>query len=242
MSERRFSEDEVAEILARATRPESGPGGVHPVPADPPSTRSGGFTLAELQDIGREAGIPPGCITEAARAVGSSGSPEAADTFLGTPRTLNQGVPVQGPMDDEAWERVVALLREVFGGKGESTRDGRLRSWRWKDVEAHLEPDPGGDGWRLRVTAWESAARIGFRVGGGLALFGGLSVGVVLLTGVDPSAAWVGGLLALLGVGIGASGALALPRWARRRAGQIGEVAEGARRLGLGDPELPFGG
>jgi hypothetical protein len=242
MNERRFSEDEVAEILARATRPDSGSGGPHPVPADPRSASPGGFTLAELQEIGGEAGVSPRRIAEAARDVASSGSPTEGRTLFGTPRTLSREMAVRGPMDDETWERAVALLREVFGGKGESTRDGRLRSWSWKDVEAHLEPDPAGDGWRLRLTARESASRIGVQVGGGLALFGAFFVGVAFLTGVDPSAAWVGGLLALFGVGIGASGALVLPRWARRRGAQIEEVARGAEGLAFRDPEPSAGG
>ena len=67
MSERRYSEDEVAEILDRATEANTPGGG---------GLTSGGMSLAELQDIGDEVGIPREVI---ARAAATTGAGDAHD-------------------------------------------------------------------------------------------------------------------------------------------------------------------
>ena len=61
MSDRRFNEEEVAAIFQQATGDEA----QHAPQRQLPSGE--GLTLAELQEIGRQVGIPPELVVQAAR-------------------------------------------------------------------------------------------------------------------------------------------------------------------------------
>src|SRR5690348_13925499 len=67
MTDRRFNDDEVAAIFARATDAQH--------TGQRQSSSGEGLTLAELQEIGREVGIAPELITQAATSLEKSGSP-----------------------------------------------------------------------------------------------------------------------------------------------------------------------
>jgi len=67
MAERQYDDEEVAAIFKRAAESEHS---VLPAPAE-----GQGLTLAALQDIGREVGIPPEAIANAARSLEQGGHP-----------------------------------------------------------------------------------------------------------------------------------------------------------------------
>src|SRR5437867_4957219 len=142
MPERRFNEAEVAAILERASRAE--PGSEHQRPAGE------GMTLAEIEDIGREVGITPEVIREAASVVGRGGVATARH-FLGLPLGVGRTIELDRTLTDDEWERLVVDLRETFDARGTVRRDGSLRQWTNGNLQALVEPTATGHRVRLRT-------------------------------------------------------------------------------------------
>ena len=229
MSERTFDDEEVAEILDRAAR---NPGFSDGVPPPPVSGSGGELSLREIQSMGAEVGIPPERIAAAARELigqQTTGYPEL-ELKLRMPRQLTHRVPLPGPVEGEKWDWLVTLLRTRFGGEGESRTEGGLRSWKLDDVTAHVEPDPLGEGWRLRLTAFHKGAWDGLGVAVFLVLVGVLTFGFATLLQIAGPAGLLGLGALLAGVGLGAWYRLRLPGWVRRRGAQMQEVADGVKR------------
>ncbi|HKJ03198.1 MAG TPA: hypothetical protein VJ997_12105, partial [Longimicrobiales bacterium] len=132
-SERRYSDDEVSEILDRATeaqlsRPPAGGG-------------SAGLTLHQLQEIGREVGIPEGVITRAATSLDQPRPKAVANqTFLGQTIGVGRVVDLPRPLTDQEWNRLVVDLRETFNAKGRISGQGAFRQWSNSNLQALLEP------------------------------------------------------------------------------------------------------
>lgn len=218
MSQRRYDDAEVKKILARATRHE-GPGqSVASDDVSPPT----GLTLAELESIGSEVGIPPGRIAEAARSL-DRGSLAPLPTLLGKPRAVRQVVPLPAPLEGRNWDRLVAELRSTFRAHGKVAMEGSLRSWRNGNLAVHVEP--GAEGWRLRMQTYKGDA-------GGMVAVGLGAVAMGLLIGVT---SWVSGGPAqqfVVAAAFGAGGAgvvgwvrVQLGRWAREREAQMERLA-----------------
>jgi hypothetical protein len=220
--ERRYDEAEVAEILARATSLEA--------PRAPaPHSTSTGLTLAQLQDIGAEVGIPPQVIADAARAIGNRLPAPAPRTFLGTPRSVARIVPIPRAMTDDEWTRLVVLLRETFGAEGRIRVHGPLRSWSNGNLQVHVEPD--GDRYRVRMQTLRGDALPRAAVGAAAVGGSGVMLLVNALSGLRP-----GGVLAAVAMGLVGLGQLVyirtlLPRWASERAAQMDHLAERIARL-----------
>ena len=167
--ERRFDEAEVAAIFERATAREASSGGRQLLPSGQ------GLTLGQLQDIGREIGIAPGDIAEAA---GALEQPALVRTrrVLGLPLGVERTVHLPRRLSDEEWERLVVALREVFDARGIVKQEGSLRQWRNGNLQALLEPTEGGQ--RVRLRTFKGNAPV--TMGAGAALFGVGAVGFVL--------------------------------------------------------------
>src|SRR5687768_6471094 len=101
MTERRYREDEVRKIFKLATTDKIAP---------PPTSPASGFTLAEIQSIGLEAGIEPDRVAHAAASLDSIPA-QHVGTFLGMPVEVAVTVPLTRAMTDEQWEMLVAELR-----------------------------------------------------------------------------------------------------------------------------------
>ena len=140
MTQRRYNDEEVAAIFERAAE------------ASPPGAgaASQGLTLAELQEIGRDVGIPDEAITMAAQTVGNAGPP-ASRTFLGFPLSAAHTVNLDRRLSDDEWERLVVDLRETFDARGRVTSHGTLRQWTNGNLQALLEPTATGHRLRLRT-------------------------------------------------------------------------------------------
>ncbi|HSG49112.1 MAG TPA: hypothetical protein VLA43_14930, partial [Longimicrobiales bacterium] len=155
MTERRYTEAEVAEIFESATRDarRALPG------ADGSGEATDGLTLAQLQEIAGEVGISPEAVARGAAALEVR---RASDIQLrrmsGVPIGVSRTVPLARSMTQEEWERLVARLRQTFDATGTVTVHGGLREWRNGNLRVALEPD--GDGARLRLQTrregWES--------------------------------------------------------------------------------------
>jgi len=212
--ERRYTDDEVAEIFEAASTPV--------VPreeaADPASPM--GLTLAQLQEIGREVGIAPERIAQAVAALDRRQPPLPRRTDFGMPVSASHIVEIPRPLTDREWSMVVADLRETFGAWGREMSEGETRQWWNNNLHAIVEPTLTG--YRLRLGTLKADGFAMNRMG---------MVGVVMSFFVavalrgDPTA--MPGILALgsMGTAAFALNAMRLPRWARLRERQMQAIA-----------------
>jgi len=215
MAERRYNDKEIAAIF-RAAAEEGSQSPQREV------ARDEGLTLAELQAIGSEVGIPSDAVAQAARAVDVRLG-AASRTFLGLPIGVARTVNLHRRLTDAEWERLVVQLREVFNARGRTRSDGSLRQWTNGNLQVLLEPTETGD--RLRFGTLHGGARAS--IGAGIATLGvtaavaiSSALGGTLVDAIPGIA-----LLFAAGVGLIASGALRLPRWARLRERQMEALA-----------------
>jgi hypothetical protein len=219
MTERRYSAEEVSAIFEQAAHAEQS--------GRLPAGRSQGMTLAELQAIGAEAGIPTELVRQAARALDHRPQP-ANRSFLGLPFRVGLNVTLGRVMTDADWERLVVDLRETFDARGAVRQDGSLRQWTNGNLQVLVEPSEGGHRVRFRtmngsVRAYV-AAGLAMVVGGSFNLLVAIAGQGLVETRVVVSAA----LVTLIGGGLMTAGALRLPGWASLRRRQMEELA---RRL-----------
>jgi hypothetical protein len=227
MSERRYSDDEVAAIFARATE----------ATQEKPRHRGPGegMTLGELQEIGREVGIEPEEVARAAHALDLP-RPPVARRFLGLPLQVAHSVELGYRMTDAQWERLVMDLRETFDATGRVRSEGSFRTWRNGNLQVLVEPSGEGD--RVRFRTMKGNARSLMTIGLTF-LFVSLILVVVEVvgdgTGIADALAEVATFL-WMGSGMFAFGALQVPAWAKLRQRQMEEI--GTRLLQL-PPPLP---
>ena len=229
MSEQRYSDEEVRKIfdLAASTEPAG------PEEASAPSERSTdeGFTLAELQDIGREAGLEPDRIAKAAAALRSRPG-VGVSAAVSMPRQTAWGMPVavgrivelpRAPTDRE-WEMLVAELRNTFQARGRARSDGGLREWVNGNLVAAV--DPSETGYRLRMSTLKGNAMLLNVAGVGslaMALWTAMRGGSGPIgTDADASAVM---MFALIGIVALVVNYVRMPRWADTREQQMEHVA-----------------
>jgi hypothetical protein len=225
MTERRFSDAEVAQIFERAT---SG----HALQA----TRAAeGMTLAELQSIGQEVGIPAEQIAHAALSL-SAGEAKPTQRFLGMTTGVGHTVHLARKLTDEEWERFIVEVRETFNARGTMTSQGSLKQWSNGNLQVLLEPTDAGHRVRFKTVKGNLPGTLG----GGLVISAVAVIGE--MTAVLTGAAHDVGLLASLGflgaIGIGAAAttALRLPRWVRARRAQMEELGARVSAMALKPP------
>src|SRR5688500_3960569 len=202
MSDRQYSDDEVAAIFEQASKTEH--------PALPAPAQGRGMTLAALQDIGREVGISPDSIAHAARSLDQAGRP-VSRSFLGLPIGVGRTLEFDGPLSDPEWELLVADLRETFEARGVVRYDGAFRQWTNGNLQALVEPTPNGHRIRLQTTKGASRALMM----GGLGMLGvaAATLLAVVAAGGHGNADTGAGFMALIGIGMFGIGALRLPGW-----------------------------
>lgn len=227
MTERRFSDTEVAQIFERATSGHA-PHGSRPAE---------GMTLTELQRIGEEVGISSEQITRAAASLSSrTGEARATQHFLGMTTGVGHTVQLARRLTDEEWERFVVEVRETFDARGTMTSQGSLRQWSDGNLQVLLEPTEAGH--RVRFRSVKGAAP--------WTLVGGLAAGVAgvigevtaVLTGVAHDLGLVAsfGVVGAIGIGAVVTTALGLPRWAERRKAEMEELGARASAMALEPP------
>lgn len=215
MSERRYTDEEVAAIFERASKTE------HTAVPGPAEGR--GMTLAALQEIGREVGISPESILHAAHSLDMAGRP-GSRTFMGLPIGVGRTVEFDRPLSDSDWEGLVADLRTTFEARGTVKYDGPFRQWTNGNLQALVEPTANGHRLRLQTVKGDSRALMT----GGSVLLGGATatlLAVAVTGGLNNPGTVTGvGFMALMGLGMFAAGALRVSGWARRRRIQFEEV------------------
>lgn len=227
MSDRRFNEEEVAAILKDAAEAQYSDDRLLP--------SSGGLTLAELQSIGREAGISPEMIENAAQRFRPAQQPTRK--FLGLPLGVAQTVEFDRRLTEKEWERIVADLRETFEAPGVVRSQGSLRQWTNGNLQALLEPTVTGQ--RLRMSTVKGNAP-GLIVGG-ILVFTGAAAALVtaFATGVTHDTGLMASILTAMtgGAGMFGGSAMRLPGWARRRQQQMDQIAERVAQIARSLPD-----
>jgi hypothetical protein len=216
MSERRYTEEEVSEIFARASEKEQATRRLLPA--------NEGMSLAEIQEIGREAGLAPDLVAHAARSIDQPRPPQTP-TLLGLPLGAARTVRLERRMTDDEWERLVVDLRETFSARGVVRVEGSLRSWSNGNLQALVEPD--GEGQRVRFRTIKGNARP--TIFGGLAMIGvsaAMLAWQAMSNGLNQAGAVELGIVALGGAVFAAWGALPLKGWATLRQRQMDELAD----------------
>jgi hypothetical protein len=227
MAERRYDDREMAAIFRAASE-----GPQLPATRDVPSDE--GMTLADLQAIGREVGIAPEAVAQAAQALDVRQG-AISRTLFGLPIGVARTVNLNRKLNDEEWERLVVQLREVFNARGVTRAEGSLRQWTNGNLQVLLEPTESGH--RLRFGTLHGGARASM-AGGMMAL---VMAGFVALSG--SLAGNIGnalpavGAMAVAGIAMIANGAFRLPGWARLRGKQMEAIA--AAVATAKDPTLP---
>lgn len=225
MTERRFSEMEVAAIFERTreTLQRQLPSG------------EGGLTLAELQEIGRDVGISSDLIVQAARTIDQVGR-QTSRKWLGLPIGVGRTIELDRKLSEDEWERLVVDLRETFDARGTVRHEGSLRSWTNGNLQALLEPTASGHRLRLRTVKGDARSLIIT----GLAAFGAATalLAAAALRGPFSDIGMLSALslLGTMGLGMVGIGAFRLPSWARQRREQMEGVAE---RLALATTTQP---
>jgi hypothetical protein len=221
MTERRFNEAEVAAIFERATEAQQ---------TSQRQLRSGdGMTLSELQEIGREVGISPELVAQAAKAMDRAGRPTER-RFLGLPIGVGRTIELDRRLSDEEWERFVVDLRETFDARGAQKQEGSFRQWTNGNLQALLEPTETGHRIRLRTVKGDAQ---GMMIGG-LGMLGAAAGFIVaaVLRGATGDAGMLSslGTLAAMGVTMFGVGAFRLRGWARLRRRQMEELVARVNR------------
>ncbi len=219
--ERRYREDEIQEIFERAASKEA-----RGVPAP---VHEAGLTLSDLQDIGRQVGLEPARIAEAATALDTRPEILPRRTMWGVPVSVGQIVELDRAPTDREWELLVAEIRRTFGARGQLTEAGSLREWSNGNLHVYVEPTETGHRLRMGTLKGNAASVTAMGVVG-------LGMGIVFLISLLADGKLAKGLflpVAFMVMGAAAlvSNLVGLPKWARQREQQMNHIANRATEL-----------
>jgi hypothetical protein len=215
--ERRYSDGEVEEIFRSAA---AEPVGRRDLPARE------GLTLADLQEIGREAGISPERVALAAARLDRPVDTVPRRTVLGLPVAVGHTVGLPRAPTDREWGILVAGFRETFAAHGRESSVAGIRSWSNGNLRIAIEPTETGYRLRMATRKGNAAPMAGL----------GLMFVVLAIMSLVSAEGGSGDLLQailywLMGVGAVAFGAVRLSSWADERSEQMGQIAERTREL-----------
>jgi len=233
-TDHRYAEEEVARILRLATEGESAP---RPSVPSALGRMREGLALSDLHRIGAEVGIAPDRLTAASRLVDAERMVVQRADASSFELTASFQL-VEAP-SEETWGRIVAVLREAFEDTGTVKTEGPLLQWRSKDydqqdssrIEARLEPDPYGTGWRLLLTS--RAVDHTLSVGGCLAGLGFVIAAVPLGMGLPARWTVLGAFVIGCGSVIFTAGYRWRGTWRQRRQQHFRAAVAGVSRLGF---------
>ncbi len=225
MTDRRYSDDEIAEIFKRATESPATMPAAHPT--------AEGLSLVELQGIGQEVGLAPETIAAAARSLEPVERLATGPTrrLLGFTIGVGETVELDRKLTDDEWDQMVVAARETFGARGQLQHDGAFRQWTNGNLQMLLEPN--GQGHRIRFRTYNANARGLILAGLMSAGMGSLMVGAAALGSFANAAGELAGagILIAIGLGVFTIGAGRLPGWSRLRRQQMQRLAARAESL-----------
>lgn len=220
MAERRYTDEETAAIFKAAAELQqaalTAPGGEALA-----TTAGDGMTLAQLQEIGREVGIPSELVVRAAQGLERRGR-ASVRRLLGLPIGVGRTVALHRTLTEAEWERLVVDLRETFDARGRLRTDGSFRQWTNGNLQALLEPTPDGDQLRLRTVKGQAYRMLS--AGVTMLALDALLIALRTMTGrvADPGTVALLGAMGLSMIGLAA---FRTPWWAKERLRQMEGVA-----------------
>jgi hypothetical protein len=218
--ERRYDKEEVRRIFEAAAAPQA-PGQQEPSSAN-------GLSLPELQAIGREVGVEPARIAEAADSLDVRRGALPRGTSLRMPISVGLSVDLPRAPTQHEWGLLLGELRQTFLAEGKDRSHGETR--RWTNGNLYAVTEPTESGCRLRLGTRKSDATSYNLVGVSFLL-----MGLVTLVGLLASGRSDDVLIALLFSALGAAffayNAIRLPKWAVDREEQMEYIAGRAREL-----------
>ncbi|NNM31752.1 MAG: hypothetical protein HKO53_01715, partial [Gemmatimonadetes bacterium] len=201
-----------------------------PQPVAGSGSAASGLTLAELQEIGSEAGLLPEAVAKAAASLNRPATSGLAGVerlpLLRLPVGLNRAVPLGRSVDDAEWGWLVMHLREMFRARGQTETSGGFREWWNGNLRVSLEPSEEGD--VLRMSTRKGGIQEGNIVGIAFLAMAVFVTVIVALKGqliTHPEKVAVGAMIALGGLGTIGANVLRLPGWANRRKAQFEALA-----------------
>jgi len=214
-SDRRYDDEEVSEIFRVASEAAE---------RNPKMVSSpGGLSLTQLKEIGREVGLAPERIAEAALAFERRGSPAPRRWYLGVPISVGRTVELSRAPTDHEWEMLVAELRQTFSAHGRVESRGPVRAWANGNLRAYVEPTENGHRLRLGTLKGDAIAVTTLGVVSTVT-----AVTLLFSSGASPTLV---ATMGLMGLSAPALTFLGLPRWARRRDEQMAHIAARAQTL-----------
>jgi len=176
-----YGEQEIGRILKRATELQ------HQEPSAPSAA---GMTLAELEDIAKEAGIDPTYLRRAALEIDSGVADGSVWAWVaGEDLILVREVTLPGELADDGFERIVAAIQAHSREHGQPSLLGRTLTWRaetaskTRTVQIVVTSRDGRTHLRLEENLMQMASGLfaGTTLGGGL----GLGLGLGLPIGLE---------------------------------------------------------
>lgn len=221
MTERRYGDEDVREILRLATTNEMQDRAL--------SVESGGLSLVELQHIAKEAGIEPARVAQAAAMLDVRSVPAPVRRHYGMPVGVSRVVDLPRAPTEREWEQLITTFRTTFAAQGVATTSGSMRQWSNGDLHISVEPTANGE--QLRLSTTKSDALVLNVLG---TLLGGMSLvmgATVAAAGKPEKAIVVLGMFGGMALAAFAANVLRLPSWARERDRQFTALAEQAVKL-----------
>ncbi len=237
MSDRRYTDEEVALILERA-------GQETPAPSDPGRAleQARGLSLKDVQAIAAEVGIDVTAVERVALAINRGDLvPAAVRVENGAPVAVSKTIEFGRDIDDRTWARMVVQLQETFSARGRLRTEGAFREWSNGNLRAVLEPTDSGH--RLRLSTRKGNAQSIRMLGNlGLAATGIAAVATLVVNasvGAPPPAGapWLSMLIpGVVGLGAHIANYFSLRSWGRTRAQQMESLPAELRALVPRDP------
>ena len=227
-TERRYTEEEIAAIFEKATETQK--------ERQKNSLPSEGLTLAELQKIGHDLGLPADVIaqsvTEVTRPSGIEGYASEPTTTLGVDVSANYSIDLPAALSDQSWEKLVVDVRHVFNSQGNIIQNGSLREWKTDigDIEVMIEPTDTGQ--RLRIKSINANVQAGLGIGAAMSVVLAAFIAIVIGKGGDFATPFtVLTMLMSLALFITFISPRFMPEWKKKRNKQMQDL--GARALKL---------
>ena len=222
---RKFSDDEVREILERAVQRS----------ASKALTSSDGMSLADLKSIAAEVGIDPVRIEEAARSVVVAPGSRPAGLW-GGPLRLHAERVVEGEPGGADAPDLIAVIRRVTGRQGEVHEVGGALEWSDKGGSVtHYVSVSGRDGKStIRAGADLSAMAVGTLLPAGVV--GAFISAMGFLMGMDQGTPEVAVLALLIVPTVYLAGRTFLNRLSRKEARKLDAVVDELARMVESDP------
>src|SRR3982751_5285903 len=185
---RRFNEQEVALIIKRASELQQ---------TETTTESNAGMSLAELEQVAREAGLDPELVRRAATDLDTRVTDQTPNAFLGAPTALRLERTIDGEVPADEFEQLVLEIQRQLGQVGSAATIGRSLQWTGQSVDRRRVSTR-----TVQVTISPRNGRTTIRIEerlGGLAggLFGGLMGGL---------GGGTGGFAAGIGLGVLHSG------------------------------------